>query len=320
MDIIQLYIDMNTKLRKEAKNEFEKDFFRLKNNAVFGKTMENIRNYRYIKLVTTDKRRNQLVSEPNYHTSKYFSEHLVAIEMKKTKVKMNKPICLGMPILSISNTLMCEFWYVDIKAKYGDRVKLCYTDTDSFIIDMITEDFYKDIANDVEKWFDTSNYEKNDDRLLPIGKYKKLIGLFKDQLARKIMKLFVGVRPKTWTYLMDDDREHKKGKGTKKCIIRKDLMVKNYEDCLFNNKIILKSQQVFRSDHHNVYPAEINNTAVSSNMIRDSIETFDRNTTYPHGTNPFKVRESEMMIMRDIFVKNYAGCPFYDDVILQQRW
>ena len=164
------YINMNTKLRKEAKNEFEKDFFKLMNNAVFGKTMENVRKHRDIKLVTTDKRRNQLVSEPNYHTTKHFSENLLAIEMKKTKVIMNKPVYLGMSILDISKTLMYEFWYDHIKPKYGDRAKLCYMDTDSFIIHIITED---------ERWFDTSNYDKNDERPLPIGENKKVIGFLK---------------------------------------------------------------------------------------------------------------------------------------------
>ena len=100
---------MNTKLRKEAKSEFEKDFFKLMNNSVFGKTMENVRKHRDIKLVTTDKRRNQLASEPNYHTTKYFSENLMAIEMKKIKVKMNKSIYLGMPVLDISKTLSMNF-------------------------------------------------------------------------------------------------------------------------------------------------------------------------------------------------------------------
>ena len=152
---------MNTKLRTEGKNEFEKDFFKLINNSVFGKTMENMSNHRDIKLVTTNERRNKLVSEPNYHTSKQFSENLLAIEMKKTKVKMNKPVYLGQAIFDISKALMYEFWYDYIKPKYQEKAKLCYMDTDSFIIHIKTEDFYKDIANDVEKWFDTSNYDKN---------------------------------------------------------------------------------------------------------------------------------------------------------------
>ena len=121
--------------------------------------MENVRKHRDIKLVTTDKRRNQLVSEPNYHTTKWFSENLLAIEIKKTKVKMNNPVYLGLSILEISKTLMYESWYHYMKPEYGDNVKLCYMDTDSFIMHIKTEDFYKDIANDVEKRFDPSNYE-----------------------------------------------------------------------------------------------------------------------------------------------------------------
>ena len=144
----------------------EVDFFRLI-NTVFGKTMENLRKHRDKR---TDKRRNQLASEPNYHTTKYFSENLMAIEMKKTKVKMNKPIYLGMSILDISKTLMYEFWYDYIKPKYQDKAKLCYMDTDSFVIHIKTEDFYEDIAYDVEKWSDTSNDEV--DRPLPRGLMK----------------------------------------------------------------------------------------------------------------------------------------------------
>ena len=210
------------------------------NNAVFGKTMENVRKHRDIKLVTTDKRRNQLASEPNYHTTKYFSENLMAIEMKKTKVKMNKPIYLGMSILDISKTLMYEFWYDYIKPKYQDKAKLCYMDTDSFAIYIKTEDFYEDIAGDVERWFDTSNYDENDKRPLPIGKNKKVCGFFKDELGGKIMKEFVALRAKTYAYLMDDDSEHKKAKGTKKCVIKRRLMFENYTDCLFNDKTRLK--------------------------------------------------------------------------------
>ena len=167
-------------MRKKVKNDFEKDLFKLMNNAVFGKTMENVRKHRDIKLVTTDKRKNRLVSEPNYHTTKWFSKKLLAIEMKKTTVKMNKPIYLGLSILETSKTLMYEFWYDHIKPKYGNNVKLCYMDTDSFIMHIKTEDFYKDIADDVGKRIYTSNYEVN--RPLPIGKNKKVIGLMKYEL------------------------------------------------------------------------------------------------------------------------------------------
>ena len=128
------YIDMNAKLRKEAKNDFEKDFFKLMNSSVFGKTMENVRKHSDIKLVTTDKRKNQLASQPNYHTTKYFSENLITVEMKKAAVKMNKPFYLGMSILDINKTLMYEFWYDYIKQEYQDRAKLCYMDFDSFVI------------------------------------------------------------------------------------------------------------------------------------------------------------------------------------------
>ena len=120
---------MNTELRKEAKNDSEKDFFKLMNNSVFGKAMENIRN---LKVVTNNRQRNNLVCKPNYHTTKHISENLVITEMKKMEVKVNKPIYRGMSILDISKTIMSEFWYDYIKLKYTDRAKLCYTDTDSF--------------------------------------------------------------------------------------------------------------------------------------------------------------------------------------------
>ena len=177
---------MNTELRKLAKDDFEKYLFKLMNNAVFGKTMENIRKQRDIKLVTTDKKRNNLVSEPNYHTMNYILEDLSIIEMNKTRVKMNKPICLGLSIFYISKILMYEFWYDYMKPKYGNDVKLCYMDTDNFIMNIKTEDFYKDIANDVEKRFDTSNYEVN--RSLPTGENKKVIVLMKDELGGKSLR------------------------------------------------------------------------------------------------------------------------------------
>ena len=136
---------MNTELRKNAKNEFEKDFYKLKINSIYGKTVQNDRKHRDIKLVTAEYKRNKLASEPNYHSTKCISKHLLVMEMKKTEVKMNKPIYLSQTILDISKTLMYESWYDYIKPKYGDKARLCYTDTDSFIMHIKTDDFYKDI-------------------------------------------------------------------------------------------------------------------------------------------------------------------------------
>ena len=251
---------MNTELRKVAKNDIEKDLFKLMNNSVFGKTMENIRKYRDIKLVTTDKKRSKLVSEPNYHT---ISEDLSIIEMKKTKAKVNKPIYLGLSILEISKTLMYEFWYDYMKPKYANYVKLCYMDTDSFIMNIKTNDFYEDIASDAENRFDTSNYEVN--RPLPTGKNKKVIGLMKDELGGKIITEFVTLRPKTYSFLTDDGKEDKKAKGTKKCIIKKMIKFNDYKKCLLDDEVILKSQQRFISKKHDVYTENINKIILSNN-------------------------------------------------------
>ena len=153
---------------------------------------------------------------------------------------------------------MYEYWYDDIKPKYGDNVKLCYMDTDSFIMQIKTEDFYKDIAN-VEEKYDTSNYTC--ERPSPIGKNKKVIGLMKDTLGGKIMKAFIGLKPKCYATLMDDDRVDKKTKGTKKCIIKKCIRFKNYEECAKQKKKALRKQQRFKSEGHNVYTEMVNKVA-----------------------------------------------------------
>ena len=250
------------------------------NNAVFGKTMENVRKHRDFKLFTTDKKRSKLDSEPNYHTINCISENLSKIEMRRTKVKMNKPTYLGLSILEISKLLVYEFWYDYIKPKYGDNVKLCYMDTDSFIMNIKTEDFYKDIANDVEKRFDTSNYEV--DRPLPTGKNKKAIGLMKDELGGRIITEFVALRPKTYSYLTDDCKEDKKAKGTKKCVIKRMIKFDDYKNCLLNDEVILKPQQRFISKGHNVYTENINKITLSSNDHK-RIVSSDKITSYPYG-------------------------------------
>ena len=210
----------------------------------------------------------------------YISEDLSIIEIKRTKVKMNKPIYLGLSILEISKILMYEFWYDYMKPKYGNNVKLCYMDTDSFIMSIKTEDLYKGIANDVEKIFDMSNYEV--DRPLPTGKNKKVIGLMKDELGGKIITEFVALRPKTYSYLTDDYKEDKKAKGTKKCLIKRMIKFNDYKNCLLNDEVVLKSQQTFKSKGHNVYTENVNKIALSSKDDK-RIVSSDKITIYPYG-------------------------------------
>ena len=274
------YINFNTELRKKVINDFEKDFFKLMNNAVLGKTMENVRKHRDIKLVKTDKKRNKLVSEPNYHTMKLMDDNLAIIEMKKVNVKMNKPIHLGLSILDISKITMYEFWYDFIKSKYESNAKLCYMDTDSFIINVKTEDFYKDISENVIERFDTSNYIH--DRPLPIGVNKKVLGLMKHELGGGIITEFVALIPKAYSYKTEDNVELKKAKGTKKCIINKMLNFNDYKNCLLDNVKVLRSQQRFKSENHIVYTENINKIALSCNDDKRFVAT-DGIESYPYG-------------------------------------
>ena len=207
---------------------------------------------------------------------------------------MNKPLHLGMSILDISKTLMYNSWYDYFKPKYGDRAKLRYTDTDSFIIYIKTKEFFQDISNDVEKQFDTSNYDKNDKRPLPIEKNKKVPGVFKDELEGKTITELVTPRPKAYAYLDDYGHDHKKAKFTKTCVMKQKLMLQSFKDFLLNNKNVYRSQQRFKNYNHDVYTEEVNKIALSSNDDK-RLQTFDRITTYPYGTNAFKECESKML-------------------------
>ena len=241
--------------------------------------MENIRKHRDIKLVAIDKKRSKLVSEPNYHTINLISEDLSIIEMKKTKVKMKKPIYLSLSILEISKILMYEFWCDYMKPKYNDNVRLCYMDTDSFIMNIKTKDFYKDISDDVDNKFDTSNYVVK--RPLLMGKNKKVIGLMTDELGGEIITEFIALRPKTYSYLTDNDKIDKKAKGTKKCVIKKMIKFDDYKKCLLNDKVILRSQRRFISKKHDVYTEDVNKIALSNDDDKRIISS-DKITSYPY--------------------------------------
>ena len=175
---------------------------------------------------------------------------------------------------------MYEFWYDYMKPKYNDNIKLCYMDTDSFVMNIKTEDFYKDIANDVEKRFDTSNYEVN--RPLPTGKNKKVIGLMKDELGGEIITEFVILRPKTYSYLINDCKGDKMAKGIKKWVIKRMIKFNDYKNFLLKDEVILKSQQRFISKKHDVYTENINKIALSNNDDK-RIVSSDKITSYPYG-------------------------------------
>ena len=254
------YIDFNTKLRTAAKNGFEKDFYKLMNNSVFGKTMENIRKHRNIKLVTNREAYLKAVMKPNFKSAVLFGENLMGCEMGKIKVVMNKPVCLGQAILDLSKIVMYEFHYDYIKQKYPEGLTLCYMDTDSLIYDIETEDFYGDIAEDVKDRFDRSGY--NPDRPLPVGLNKKVIGLMKDELGGEIMTEFVTLRPKMYAYKTGES-ESKKCKGIKKCVVKKTISFEDYKAWLFRGETSYRSQLMFRSSKHKVKTLEVNKLALS---------------------------------------------------------
>ena len=205
---------------------------------------------------------------------KLIDNNLAIIGMRKVKVKMNKPVYLGLSILDISKITMYEFWYDYVKIKYEDKARLCYMDTDSFVVNIKTKDFYNDISQDVNKRFDTSNYTF--DRPLPTGINKK------DELGGDIITELVALRPKAYSYITNNFIEMKKAKGTKKCVVNKMLRFEDYKKCLFDNGKVLKSQQRFKSENHEVYTENINKIALSCDDDK-RIVTSDRITSYPYG-------------------------------------
>ena len=258
------YIDFNTRLRKAARNDFEKDFYKLMNNLVFGKTMENISRHGNIKLVNNKEEYLKTVVKPNFKSGTFLGDDLMSCEMGKVKVVMNKPVYLGQAILDLSKIIMYEFHYDYMLPKYRENIKLCYMDTDSFVYDIKTEDFYKDIAEDVEERFDTSGYnDKSCERPLPVGKHKKVIGLMKDELGGEVMKEFISLRPKMYSYRVGNS-EPKKCKGIKKYVVKKTITFDDYKKCLFEGRNVHKSQLLFRSDKHEVRMLEVNKMALNS--------------------------------------------------------
>ena len=271
---LKTYIEYNTQLRTAATNDFEKDFFKLMNNSVFGKTMENIMKHRNIKLVMTEEKYLCTVMKPNFKSGVLFGENLMGCEMGKIKVIMNKPVYLGQAILDLSKIVMYEFHYNYMVPKYSpEKLKLCYMDTDSLVYDIKTEDFYEDISDDVPARFNTSGYCPN--RPLPVGLNKKVIGLMKDELGGKIMTEFMALRPKLYSYKKLDGSEDKKCKGIKKCIVKKTLTFEDYKTCLFSDSTEYRSQLMFRSAKHEVHTIKVNKVALNQDDDKRISKRFE---------------------------------------------
>ena len=280
------YITLNTNLRTEAKNNFEKDFFKLMNNSVFGKTMENIRNRKDIHLVTSKKKALKLIAKPNFKHRTIFTENLVAVHMGKTKLVFDKPIYVGMSILDVSKTLMYDFHYNYIKKKYGENALLLMTDTDSLCYEIETEDFFKDISSDVEAKFDTSAYRNDHPSGIKTGINKKVIGMMKDECSGETMGGFVGLRAKSYATKMDNGVEGKKCKGISKTVTKNDIAFEDYKNVLFNQTTQMRKMNVIRSHKHEIYTEEINKVALNGNddkriIMADRIRTM----AYGHYTS-----------------------------------
>ena len=277
---LKKYIDLNTELRTKATNDFEKDFFKLMNNSVFGKTIQNVEKYEDIRLVCDKEEAIKLAAKPNFKKCTIFDENLVAIHMVKTKVYLNKPIYLGMSILDSSKIIMYDFHYNYIKEKYGYNAKLLFTDTDSLAYEIKTDDFYKDIADDVEARFDTSEYPKDHPSCIKVGINKKVLGKFKDEVCGKQIEEFVGLRAKLYSYKMfENKKETKKCKGVKKVVVEKTISHDDYKDCLFTKTKQLRSMNVFRSHLHDIYTETVNKIALSADddkriILDDGIHTL----------------------------------------------
>ena len=264
------YIDLNTKMRIEARNDFEVMFFKLMNNSVFGKQMENVRQRSGVKVISAEsekgkKRLRKLICNPGYKSTKIFpnSGGLVSVNMAKKEVKLDKPISVGQAILDFSKVTMFEFLYGYVKPKWADNASLLMTDADSFVFELKTEDVYKDISSDVCERFDTSNYKGKHPSGMPTGVNKKVPGMFKDEMSGEIITEFVGLRAKMYATRSLDGKEEKKAKGVPKSVVKKSIHFDHYKNRLFGKKTLFTQFYGLRSRDHNIHTERVTKVALS---------------------------------------------------------
>ena len=274
------YIRKNTELRKTAANSFEKDFFKLMNNSVFGKTIENIRKRQNVLLVDDREKAAKLKTRPNFNGAPIFDSNLIAVHMKRTEVYFNKPVYVGQAISDLSKILMFDFHYNYIREKYkgvSPGVELSFTDTDSLLYLIHTDDFYKDISHDIKTNLDTSDYPPDHPSGILTGVNKKVIGLFKDEVAGRQITHFVGLRPKLNSFkvagggITKKSDEVRKCKGVKKNVVKREIIFDDYVRCLFSGEKHMKSMKIIRSENHDLYSKEVNKIALSYDDDKRSV-------------------------------------------------
>ena len=256
------YIRLNTELRKKATSGFEKDLFKLMNNSVFGKTMENLRKRVDVKLVRADEddRLRRLIASPGYARANIFDNDLAAIQMHKSRLLLNRPVYVGMSVLDLSKHLMYDFYYNKLKKQYGECCQLLYTDTDSLLLEIQTEDVYKDMGANADL-YDTSDYPKDHPQYSEEN--KKVVGKMKDECAGRLIAEYVGLRPKMYSILEADGGNIKKAKGVKKSVVKKNITHRQYKEALFDRKTYRHGMDVLRSEHHIIFGQHLNKISLS---------------------------------------------------------
>ena len=278
------YVQLCTSMRVKASSEFERQFWKLLVNSVFGKCMENVRKRISMKLTANDKIAHKYMKKPNFKDRTIYSENLIAIHMQNETVKFDKPLYVGFAILEISKIIMYSFHYNIMKKKYGEKISLLYTDTDSLIYSIKTENFFDDLENNFLHKFDTSNYPV--DHACFNNEHKNVPGFFKDELKGAIMTEFISLRPKLYAYTVDG-KEYKKAKGAKKYVIKKHLTLHHYKTVLKNfihkcpqNKNIQNFNiNSIRSRNHKVFSETVNKCVLSANcdkriILKNGINTL----------------------------------------------
>lgn len=276
------YIEQNTRRRQNSRNNFEKNLYKLLNNCIFGKSMESVEKRKDIRLLKRwdsngkSKGASYYISNPRFKSFSIFDENLVAVEMQKQEIVYDKPIFIGFCVLEIAKYIMYDFHYGFIKQKYGNKATLLYTDTDSLIYRIFTDDIYVDIKENIDK-FDTTNYDENNIYGIP-RKNKAVPGLFKDETQGKVMLEFVGLRAKLYDYVYNKNTCIKKAKGVKNCVVKR-LKHEEYKQCLFEKKNFLRSQTLFRSIKHVIHTQLVNKVCLSYNddkryILEDGIHTL----------------------------------------------